>query len=275
MTRSKQNFKQTKCNSNENSDNSFNEEDRRYLHEINETVKMLVEEIKILKTELESSNCKIKRLETENWRLKQSTNRTLFKLDALDQYGRRENLRIHGVPETTNNFDDGEEVVKRIAETLNVNLQSYDVQRAHRLGKRISINGGKPRPIIARFVSYKKRNEILFAKAKLKNSETYSNVFISEDLTPLRSKLLQYVKKECSNEFVLCHTTNGNIRMKKSARKAGTISENEKDLGFGSWLVASSPNDLFKFNIDINFLKLNYKPLLFNCDNLTTASSSL
>ena len=125
-----------------------------------------------------------------------------------------------------------------------------------------------------RFVSYNKRNEISLAKSKLKISQEFSNAFTSKDLTPLRSKLLQYVKKECNNKFVLCHTNNRNIRMKKSVKKESLIGVNEKDLGTSPWLVVSTPDDLFKHNVDINFFKLNYQRLLFNTDDLNDACSS-
>ena len=108
-----------------------------------------------------------------------------------------------------------------------------DIQPAHRLGKKTNNIERKPRPVIAQFVSFKKKNEILFAKSKLKNSAEFQNVFISEDLIPLQFKLLQYVKKENNNKFVLCHTNNGNIKMKKFAIKAGLIQEHEKDEGIG------------------------------------------
>ena len=94
------------------------------------------------------------------------------------------------------------------------------------------------------------------------------------DLTPLRSKLLQYIKKECQNDFVLCHTFNGNIRMKRSAKKQGLIGEGEKDQGTGVWLTVSSPDDLFNYDVDINFKTLNYKPLLCNCDSLNEGYST-
>ena len=191
----------------------------------------MVEEIKMLKTQLERSNSKVKHLEIKNAQLMQTANLILYKLVSLEQYGRRENLRIHNVPENKETIDDREKILK-VAKCLNVNLQSSDIQRAHRLGKK-RLNSEKPRFIIVRFVSYKKRNEILFAKSKLKNSQEFSNAFISEDLTPLKSKLQQYVKKECNNKFVFCHTNNGNIRMKKSAKKEGLIGVNEKDLGTG------------------------------------------
>ena len=156
-------------------------------------------------------------------------------------------MRIHGIPESKNNQDDGEEIVLKIAKSLNVDLQPCEIQRAHRLGKKTINNISKPRPIIVRFISHKKRNKILFAKSNLKKTQEFSQAFISEDLTPLRSKMLQYIKKECQNDFVLGHTFNGNI---------------------------SSPNDLFNYDADINFKTLKYKPLLFNCGSLNEDCSA-
>ena len=60
--------------------------------------------------------------------------------------------------------------------------------------------------------------------------------------------------------------------MKKSSKKAGLIQEHEKDEG--PWLNLSCPDDLFKYNVDIDFAKLNYKPLLFNCDTLNSPCCS-
>ena len=77
----------------------------------------------------------------------------MYKLDELEQYGRRENLRIYNVPEEQDENDDGEKIVLKIAKELKIELHKSDIQRAHRLGK----PGNKPRPIIARFISYKKR----------------------------------------------------------------------------------------------------------------------
>ena len=92
----------------------------------------------------------------------------------------------------------------------------------------------RPRPVIARFVNYKKRNEFIYAKSKLKDLESYTNAFITEDVTPLRSKLLHNIKTNCEN-FVLAHTINGKIRVKKSATCSGRIlSEGEKDDGMGN-----------------------------------------
>ena len=94
MTRNKQNSKNVKSCSEENVDSAFNEDDRKQLHEINDLIKTLVQEVKTLKEDLKVSNLKVKNLEIENARLKIATNLTLLKLDTLEQYGRRKNLRI-------------------------------------------------------------------------------------------------------------------------------------------------------------------------------------
>ena len=108
MTSNKQNSKNVKSCSEENVDSAFNE-DRKQLYEINDLIKTLVQEVKTLKEDLKVSNLKVKNLKIENVRVKKATNLTLFKLDALEQNGWRENLRVYGVPETNNNNDDGED----------------------------------------------------------------------------------------------------------------------------------------------------------------------
>ena len=176
MARNAKSNKNSSTSNDSNANNAnFNENDRKRLYEINNTVKLLVEEVKSLKNEIERTNRKAKRLEIENERLKKSVNLSLFKIDALEQYGRRENLRIHGIPESKNNQDDGEEIVLKIAKSLNVDLQSCEIQRAHRLGKKTTNNISKPRPIIVRFISHEIRfylqNQTL---KKRKNFHKYS-----------------------------------------------------------------------------------------------------
>ena len=169
-------------------------------------------------------------------------------------------MRISGYAPATK--DDGETVILNVAKTVGVNLRPADIQRVHRLGKKKNVE--KPRPIIVRFVSYKKRNELFYKKSELKKSEDCkNNAFVVEDITPLRQKLLNYVKNECDGEFVLCHTY-GKIRMKKSARKNGDLSNDDKDEGIGDWITITSPDDLFKHDINIDFEKLDYLPLEIN-----------
>ena len=171
------------------------------------------------------------------------------------------------MPESSSKKDDGEDVLHQITNELDIELEDWDIQRCHRLGIKPNPRA-KPRPIIARFVSFKKRNEFLFAKAELKNKANFRDAFITEDLTQLRYKLLKYVKNNCDNRFVMCHSHNGKIRMKESARtddnntncngEGKGLRKKDKDEGKGNWIVVSSPDDLFNLGIDnIDFKALN------------------
>ena len=154
-----------------------------------------------------------------------------------------------------------------MAKALNVELNpELDIQRVHRLGKKKKGPKAKPRPVIVRFASYKKRMEFMYKKSKLKVHPNFNGVYLTEDLTSLQAKMLKYVKEVAKNKFILFHTINGKIRMKRSAREAGTITNNERDTGTGNWLTIDSPDDLFKYGMDIDFDKLNYTPLKFNIE---------
>ena len=89
----------------------FSDKDRQQLQEINETVKLLKDELQSLKGELAESKSLVNAVKAENAQLKQALKLTNFKLDNLEQYGRRENLRIHNIPEPLTNMEDGEEKV--------------------------------------------------------------------------------------------------------------------------------------------------------------------
>ena len=132
--------KNNKVDSNDNSEYSkktdFTEADRQKLHKIYESVASLASQVSKLQKSLKKSDQKIKELKTENEKLKQALNINTLDIDNLQQYSRRENIRIHGIPESKGKKDDGEEVVIELAEKLGINMESYDIQRAHRMGRK-------------------------------------------------------------------------------------------------------------------------------------------
>ena len=74
---------------------------------------------------------------------------------------------MHGVSESNGTEDVCETAMKKVAEELKVQLDNYNLQKCHRLGKKKSPKA-KPLLIKVRFVSYKKRMEFLKAKSRLK-----------------------------------------------------------------------------------------------------------
>ena len=166
-----------------------------------------------------------------------------YRSDSNNQYGRREIMRVRGItPELGN---DPEKIVADIAQEIenatrlaaagtdkvavNINLdREKDIQRCHFLGKTTT-------KLVCKFQSYKQRMKFIRNK-KIINSATtgkYKDVFIGEDLTPLRARLVWYIHHKFSHKFCNIHTMNGTIRMKKDA--------NDRE-----WISVNNPDDLFK-----------------------------
>jgi len=196
---------------------------------------------------------KLNQLEKEKEQLRekmvQKTNLLVFQLDRQEQYIRRENILNYGVEENKEDNDDGKKILFKIADDLEIDLEDDEIQRVHRLGQKRR-NNENPRPIIARFLSYTKRNEFLTNKRELKNIEGRQHVFVCEDLTPLRYKLLNYMQKSCSDTFTSCYTQNGNIKAK--------LNTTEK------WVTVTSTDDLFKHGIDVDYKQMDCGEILNN-----------
>ena len=110
--------------------------------------------------------------------------------DDLEQYQRRNCLRIFGVPEQSD--EDTDKIVIETAAKIGVGLSVNDIDRSHRIGRQIN---DRPRPVIVKFTSYRKRSEVFRSKRQLKGT----GVTIREDLTKERLKLLQ----ECITKYGL------------------------------------------------------------------------
>jgi hypothetical protein len=122
----------------------------------------------------------INNLKSENRQLRQN-------IDNLEQYTRRNSIRVFGVPER-----DGENVedtvLKIFQEKLELQIDKRNIDRCHRVGQRKNnIN----RAIIVKFTSYKYRSQVYTNKKKLKGLK----IVIREDLTKMRQMLLVEMKE--------------------------------------------------------------------------------
>ena len=80
--------------------------------------------------------------------------------DELEQYTRRDNVKIHGLPKSDN--EDTIEQVVQLAKKAGVVIDANDISIAHRLpGNR---HANKPRTIIAKFVRRVKRTDLMRKK---------------------------------------------------------------------------------------------------------------
>ena len=129
-------------------------------------------------------------------------------VDDLEQYSRCQCLRILVVEEKYG--EDTDKIVMEVAEKVGVTVQLTDIDRSHRMGVK---RGDRPGPLIAKFVSYRNRNEFFKNKRKLK----HSGITIREDLTKVRYNLLQKVIKKHS--FQQVWTVDGAVVVKSGETK--------------------------------------------------------
>ena len=121
-------------------------------------------------------------------------------LDDLEQYGRRENLEIHGVP--LKRYKNTNEIVTSVVSSLNVRLDDNQISTSHRLtGSYKKFQGNQvteqPPPNTVRFANRDKRNEIYEKRKLLKlnyktepmSHNSSPNIAIQKNLTPLRKSI--------------------------------------------------------------------------------------
>lgn len=108
-------------------------------------------------------------------------------VDYLDNYSRRNNIRIDGVTEATGEtWDSTESKCQKLFNDLG--LTGLQVQRAHHTGPK---RQGKPRMIVIQMTSFKDREAIL-ARAKQQHP---GNIYFNKDFSARVSRIL---KKTCA-----------------------------------------------------------------------------
>ena len=173
------------------------------------TLDILTEQLKILRSDIAEDFSKhkdeiISRLQEENNYLKSELEKVKNELkkkgedlveverDVIDlqQYVRRNNIEICGIPETVENKN-LEKTVVEIAEVIGVDIKRNDIEACHRLAKRKNEAG--PKRTIIRFVNRKNCESLLRNKKKLNNDETKNKLrrigisnrlFINSNLSP-------------------------------------------------------------------------------------------
>lgn len=136
----------------------------------------------------------IQQLKQDKNELKNEIDLLKLKIDDQEQRSRNSCLLVHGIKESNGENTDAlvEEVIN---DSLGIQLSDIDIQRSHRLGPKRNDSdrpntrsqNSRPRPIIFRFGNLKKRNEVYYAKKKLKGK----GIVITENLTKTRYTLFK------------------------------------------------------------------------------------
>jgi hypothetical protein len=179
--------------------------------------------------------------ETNINRLQVSVRNNEYVSDSLAQYSRKDNIRVSGVPEVDQ--EDLVQAIIDIGKAMRVDVKPEHVSDVCMLGKKLP---DKKRQIIVRFTNRIVRNKILMACRELKNSEKYKDVFVYEDLTQLRFKLMQMARK-CDGVKSM-YTRDGKIHC---------VLRNATDV-----MVIESSDDLFKLGVEnVDYKKLGLSEL--------------
>ena len=179
---------------------------------LKETIKKLESEIENRKTEIEEQKAENSKLQTQ---IEKNAEIASGKINDLEQYGRRNNLKISGLPES-----EGDETAEMTTETVinklngvigSLNLKREDIDIAHRLGPKRKRRWGQetapPRRVIIKFNSRIKRDSILRNRKLFKGTD----MFVNEDLTQINQNVLACVRKKMPDEVKQSWSINGRI----------------------------------------------------------------
>ena len=108
----------------------------------------------------------------------------------MEQHGRRDSLRIAGIPEKEE-LDNTDAAVQDICQAIKVDppVQPTDIAVSHRLGRP---SEGTTRQVIVKFTTRNVRERVYSAKKELKNvreDENMKHIYINEDLTKFHANL--------------------------------------------------------------------------------------
>ena len=127
-------------------------------------------------------------------------------IEELEQYGRRQCLRLEGVPIEKNETSDKVlSKVMHMCKEAGVDIPDMVIDRAHRIGKTYTDNKTKKscKSIIVRFTTFRHRTMVYRAKKNMKN-----NVRVKLDLTKKRYNLFMSANKFVANNdsVKFCYT---------------------------------------------------------------------
>ena len=121
-------------------------------------------------------------------------------LNSLDQYGRRNNIALSGIPECVAN-DELEATVASILSGVDVNVDSNALEAYHRFSKPERTT--KSRKNIVSFTSRKYCKKALLNRKKLANLDnekhqlgSSTKIFISENLSRINENIVFEARKE-------------------------------------------------------------------------------
>lgn len=175
-------------------------------NELGKSLEMCHQDNTALKSKLEEQSVLLKKFESNYNMIKQENEQLSNKIksleayiDDMEQYSRANCLEINGVIEESNEDIIG--VVKKIGETLGVQIDSNGIDACHRLGAKRS---DRTRGIIVKFTRRVIKDEILSKRRARRNFNTKDIgitdrpadvIYINENLTQARKRVFNAARE--------------------------------------------------------------------------------
>ncbi|KAI5633374.1 hypothetical protein NE865_13879 [Phthorimaea operculella] len=137
-------------------------------------------------------NEKMKIITEENENLKIRVSELENKLNYLDKEKRRNNIILFGMEEKENSEAELVDVVKEIITDMEIHLDSSEISKVSRIGKR---SDNKLRPVVATITTTWKKNMIIRNKTKLT-----TGVYIKEDYSKETLEKRKVLQKQVEDE---------------------------------------------------------------------------
>ena len=183
-----------------------------------------------------------------------------YETDRLEQYSRRWTVRITGLPEPPNETNEQlTDNLLNLFKDCGTDVKAEDISVCHRNGPRkFRDQVNTKRPILCQFVSRNVKSDVLKRRKTLKtfgadenDGPKYKNVYLNEDLTPLRAKLHTIVREQPC----IANTTTQHGRI---------LCWLKDKPGDQKPVVVDSPEDLFKLGMNsLDYNRLGLKAFLF------------
>lgn len=119
---------------------------------------------------------------TNERRLLSAVTSLTYENDRLQQYTRRESVRIHGIKSATGEtVEEVEQKALEVFSAVGAKIEPADLAAVHRAGK----EKRGSRPILVKFVSRRKRREVMEKKKILRENDQHRGIYINDDLTQI------------------------------------------------------------------------------------------
>ncbi|XP_046972499.1 uncharacterized protein LOC124539212 [Vanessa cardui] len=186
------------------------------LKDLKTGIEFLSDEYDRMKTELKTSEEKVKLLTNSNNSLLIKVGELSQRLNLIEQHARETNIEINGIPEgKTENLNN---IAKQLCSVISIPSQVVEAASCTRVRK-MNDTTSRPRAIIVKLLSVKSRDEVLAAVSKFNKKNpneklntthlgftgTKTPVYVSEHLSPHYKALharTRQVAREKSYEFV-------------------------------------------------------------------------